>query len=153
MSRQNETTIPSLITNRQIPTINNEYFMSRQILNDDRIRSDEIIRNLNGATQNLLKNSFNSPIYSFADGGISTSPGLAFVSEGVHRAEAHVPLPDGRMIPVKINGGDNQTNSSIIINLYGTNNSNKITSGSEGDKLTTTQRQTIKNAGRLLVKY
>ncbi|NDV20823.1 tape measure protein [Pseudodesulfovibrio sp. JC047] len=40
----------------------------------------------------------------FADGGVSTSPGLAMVSEGRYRNEAHVPLPDGRTIPVTLDG-------------------------------------------------
>ena len=40
----------------------------------------------------------------FADGGVSNSPGLAMVSEGKYRNEAHVPLPDGRTIPVTIDG-------------------------------------------------
>lgn len=38
----------------------------------------------------------------FATGGISYGPQLAWVSEGAHTAEAHVPLPDGRRIPVAL---------------------------------------------------
>lgn len=48
----------------------------------------------------------------YADGGISYGPQLAMVSEGRYRAEAHVPLPNGRSIPVEFSGssgggGDN----------------------------------------------
>ena len=41
-------------------------------------------------------------IPGFATGGISYGPQLAWVSEGAHSAEAHVPLPDGRRIPVAL---------------------------------------------------
>ncbi|WP_236783921.1 phage tail tape measure protein [Azospirillum humicireducens] len=41
-------------------------------------------------------------IPGFATGGISYGPQLAWVSEGAHTAEAHVPLPDGRRIPVAL---------------------------------------------------
>lgn len=41
-------------------------------------------------------------IAGFATGGISYGPQLAWVSEGAHTAEAHVPLPDGRRIPVAL---------------------------------------------------
>nr|WP_321513135.1 tape measure protein [uncultured Pseudodesulfovibrio sp.] len=40
----------------------------------------------------------------FASGGVSYGPQLAMVSEGAYSAEAHVPLPDGRNIPVDIRG-------------------------------------------------
>ena len=46
-----------------------------------------------------------APVTGFADGGISYGPQLAYVSEGRYSAEAHVPLPDGRRIPVAIRGG------------------------------------------------
>lgn len=47
----------------------------------------------------------------FADGGISYGPQIAAVSEGRYSAEAHVPLPDGRSIPVTMQGrGDGATN-------------------------------------------
>lgn len=40
----------------------------------------------------------------YAAGGVATSPQLAVFGEG-SRPEAFVPLPDGRRIPVKMNGG------------------------------------------------
>jgi len=39
----------------------------------------------------------------YANGGISYGPQLAWVSEGAHAAEAHVPLPNGKSIPVELN--------------------------------------------------
>lgn len=44
------------------------------------------------------------PTGGFADGGVSTAPQMALVSEGRYRNEAHVPLPDGRTIPVSMGG-------------------------------------------------
>ena len=43
-----------------------------------------------------------SQLPGYADGGISHGPQLAWVSEGAHAAEAHVPLPNGKSIPVEI---------------------------------------------------
>jgi hypothetical protein len=40
----------------------------------------------------------------FANGGISTRPGLAMVSEGAYPTEAHIPMPNGRTIPVELRG-------------------------------------------------
>ena len=45
---------------------------------------------------------FASQLPGYADGGVSYGPQLAWVSEGAHAAEAHVPLPNGKSIPVEI---------------------------------------------------
>jgi tape measure domain-containing protein len=50
------------------------------------------------------KGLFGLGFLGFADGGVSNSPGLAMVSEGRYKEEAHVPLPDGRTIPVTLDG-------------------------------------------------
>lgn len=50
----------------------------------------------------------------FADGGISHGPQLAWVSEGRYAAEAHVPLPDGRSIPVTMQGGTGSPTSVTV---------------------------------------
>ena len=44
------------------------------------------------------------PLRKYASGGIATSPQLALYGEG-SRPEAYVPLPDGRTIPVTMQGG------------------------------------------------
>ncbi|PKR57506.1 tape measure protein [Thalassospira lohafexi] len=44
------------------------------------------------------------PLRKYASGGIATSPQLAMFGEG-STPEAYVPLPDGRNIPVKLEGG------------------------------------------------
>lgn len=58
------------------------------------------------------------PLNSYAGGGIANRPQLALFGEG-RMNEAYVPLPDGRNIPVKMQGGGGNT---YIINVYGTNN-------------------------------
>lgn len=63
----------------------------------------------------FVKNSFFTPnanaqfsalrgagLTGYATGGISYGPQVALVSEGRYPAEAHVPLPDGRRIPVSL---------------------------------------------------
>lgn len=59
--------------------------------------------NYGGASAVSLPNFGGLPGY--ANGGISSGPQLAMVSEGRYRHEAHVPLPNGRSIPVDLNGG------------------------------------------------
>jgi lambda family phage tail tape measure protein len=44
------------------------------------------------------------PLKKYANGGIATSPQLALYGEG-SKPEAYVPLPDGRRIPVAMQGG------------------------------------------------
>ena len=60
------------------------------------------------------------PLRSYARGGIASSPQAAIYAEG-DMNEAFVPLPDGRSIPVKMQGGGGST---IILNVSvnGSNN-------------------------------
>jgi hypothetical protein len=56
----------------------------------------------------------------YAAGGIATGPQLAMYGEG-SRPEAYVPLPDGRSIPVTMNGnGNNVKVDSINITVQNT---------------------------------
>lgn len=54
-------------------------------------------------------------VRGFAAGGISSGPQLAMVSEGAYREEAHVPLPDGRTIPVTLRGGGGNADLAAAI--------------------------------------
>lgn len=47
---------------------------------------------------------FGARLGGYANGGVSTYPQLAWVSEGAYAAEAHVPLPNGDSIPVVFSG-------------------------------------------------
>lgn len=53
-------------------------------------------------------------LQAFASGGIARGPTLALFGEG-RNAEAFVPLPDGRSIPVTMQGGGNGGDTNIFI--------------------------------------
>lgn len=54
------------------------------------------------------------PLNKYANGGVANSPQMAIYGEG-KRPEAYVPLPDGRTIPVTIDGGSAGGGTTIII--------------------------------------
>ena len=56
-------------------------------------------------------------VLGFANGGVSTGPQLAMVSEGRYMNEAHVPLPDGRNIPVTITSQNSGNNRELVREL------------------------------------
>lgn len=56
------------------------------------------------------------PLNKYAAGGIATSPQLALFGEG-RMPEAYVPLPDGRSIPVTMEGGGGSTNVVVNVNM------------------------------------
>ena len=58
------------------------------------------------------------PLNRYAGGGIANTPQMAIFGEG-SRPEAFVPLPDGRAIPVKIQGDMGGT--TVVNNYYSTN--------------------------------
>jgi len=55
------------------------------------------------------------PLNKYANGGIANSPQLAMFGEGAS-PEAYVPLPDGRNIPVKMQGQGGGNNITINVN-------------------------------------
>jgi len=54
------------------------------------------------------------PLKRYATGGIANSPQLAMFGEG-RTPEAYVPLPDGRSIPVTMQGGGQGVN--VVVNV------------------------------------
>jgi tape measure domain-containing protein len=59
------------------------------------------------------------PLRAYANGGIATGPQLALFGEG-RRPEAYVPLPDGRRIPVAMQGGGGSNNVvNVTVNAEG----------------------------------
>lgn len=62
------------------------------------------------------------PLHKYASGGIAKTPQMALFGEG-RLPEAYVPLPDGRSIPVTMDGatggGGVQNNISINVNVQG----------------------------------
>lgn len=59
------------------------------------------------------------PLKTYARGGIANSPQLAMFGEG-SRPEAYVPLPDGRRIPVAMQGGGGATTVNVSVDAKGT---------------------------------
>jgi len=59
------------------------------------------------------------PLMKYASGGIASSPQLAMFGEG-SRPEAFVPLPDGRRIPVAMQGGGSSTTVNVSVDAKGT---------------------------------
>jgi len=53
------------------------------------------------------------PLRKYAAGGVARSPQLALYGEG-SQAEAFVPLPDGRRIPVALEGGAPAVTVNVI---------------------------------------
>lgn len=62
----------------------------------------------------VMTNRGPMPLNRYAMGGIANRPQLALFGEG-RGPEAYVPLPDGRSIPVAMQGGGN--NSPVVINM------------------------------------
>lgn len=64
------------------------------------------------ASGGVMTGSGPLPLKRYASGGIASTPQLALFGEG-STAEAYVPLPDGRRIPVAMQGGGNV---QVIVN-------------------------------------
>ena len=56
------------------------------------------------------------PLRTYARGGVANSPQLAMFGEG-SQPEAFVPLPDGRRIPVAIQGGSGGGNATVNVSV------------------------------------
>jgi len=72
------------------------------------------------------------PLKKYASGGIANSPQLALYGEG-SKPEAYVPLPDGRRIPVAMQGGGGG-NTSVVVNVDASGSSVQGDSG-RGEQL------------------
>jgi tape measure domain-containing protein len=65
------------------------------------------------ATGGIMTGNGPVPLKKYANGGIARSPQLALFGEG-SQPEAFVPLPDGRRIPVAMQGGGG---TSVVVNV------------------------------------
>lgn len=68
----------------------------------------------NFATGGIMTAMGPMPLKRYAGGGIANSPQLAMFGEG-RQPEAYVPLPDGRSIPVTMQGGGQGVN--VVVNV------------------------------------
>lgn len=82
----------------------------------------------------IMTSSGAVPLRAYARGGVADSPQLAMFGEG-SMPEAYVPLPDGRSIPVSMEGGTGAGNiNNISINVAVDNKGSTTQSTSSGDK-------------------
>jgi lambda family phage tail tape measure protein len=96
------------------------------------------------------------PLKKYANGGIASTPQLALFGEG-SKPEAFVPLPDGRRIPVAMQGGGSSSNTNVTVNVDAKNTSVQGDSG-RGEQLARVVAQAVqaelikqKRPGGLLV--
>ena len=73
------------------------------------------------------------PLKKYASGGIASSPQLALYGEG-RRPEAYVPLPDGRRIPVAMQGGGGG-NTTVNVSVDASGNANVQGDQAQGKQL------------------
>ena len=66
----------------------------------------------------IMTNAGPPPLRAYANGGIASSPQLALFGEG-RMPEAYVPLPDGRRIPVAMQGGGGSNVVNVTVNAEG----------------------------------
>jgi len=86
------------------------------------------------ANGGIAKGGFRSAAY--AKGGIATQPTVGLVGEGRHN-EAIVPLPDGKSIPVSMNGGgqNNNVTVNVAIDSNGQASQTEQSDGQQGANL------------------
>lgn len=78
------------------------------------------------ANGGVMTSAGEMPLRKYAAGGIANTPQLAMFGEG-STPEAYVPLPDGRNIPVKMQGGGGSTNN-VTVNVSVDGNNSKVSS-------------------------
>lgn len=83
------------------------------------------------------------PLKRYATGGIASTPQLAMFGEG-SQPEAFVPLPDGRTIPVTMNGGGSTNNVTVNVSVDGSNASTEA-SGTEAAHLGNAISKAVQN--------
>jgi len=103
------------------------------------------------ANGGVMTSSGSMPLKAYSSGGIANSPQLALFGEG-RMPEAYVPLPDGRSIPVTMNGGSGgaPVNVNVVVNAQTgqTDSNDQGTFGRLGAAIGAAVRQEIINQTR-----
>lgn len=74
------------------------------------------------ANGGIMSSKGNMPLNYYSSGGIANSPQMAVFGEG-RMAEAYVPLPDGRSIPVSMKGGGGGSVFKVNVSVDASGNS------------------------------
>jgi hypothetical protein len=85
------------------------------------------------------------PLRKYAGGGVANSPQLALFGEG-RMNEAFVPLPDGRSIPVSLNGGNSGVTVNVINNANGTETTTRERQTAQGREIDVIIEQKVRKA-------
>ena len=98
-----------------------KYFNSGSTMSDTTVGSGfgDIGSFMNFADGGIMSEYGRVPLRMYADGGIANRPQMSVFGEG-SRPEAYVPLPDGRSIPVTMQGGGAPNIQLNIINQTST---------------------------------
>jgi lambda family phage tail tape measure protein len=91
------------------------------------------------ANGGIMTSAGSATLRRYSSGGIATTPQLAMFGEG-STPEAYVPLPDGRSIPVAMQGGQQQSGGNVTVN---------VNNNAGGATATATQR-TDSNGNRVI---
>lgn len=86
------------------------------------------------------------PLRRYASGGIADTPQLAMFGEG-RTPEAYVPLPDGRRIPVAMQGGS-RGDTNVTVNVGGSNASPQLIAATVAMAVEESQRRIYGDADR-----
>jgi len=82
------------------------------------------------ANGGIMTSAGSLPLNTYANGGVANRPQLALFGEG-KTPEAYVPLPDGRNIPVKMQGGGGGSN--VVVNVVNNAGNAKATAQERQD--------------------
>lgn len=98
------------------------------------------------ANGGVMTSDGSMPLRMYANGGVARSPQLAMFGEG-SKPEAYVPLPDGRSIPVTMQGsGGNVNNISVNVAVDNKGNAQTNTGGANSEEYTQKLGIAISNA-------
>lgn len=88
------------------------------------------------ANGGIMSSSGNIPLNTYANGGIANSPQLAIFGEG-RLNEAYVPLPDGKSIPVNMNGqiSGGAAPVTLQVNIQGSPTTPKVNASQNGSRM------------------
>jgi lambda family phage tail tape measure protein len=100
--------------------------------------------NYNFADGGIMTDKGSLPLHRYSSGGVAKSPQMALFGEA-SKAEAYVPLPDGRSIPVTMKGGSGDgVNINMTVNVSGQKETSNIESTQQvGKQLGTMIKQSV----------
>lgn len=154
-SKETENIVTTTIFGKTLSSATGELFAFGAALAAQKVAN--VVPNANGG---IMTSKGPLPLKTYANGGIARTAQVAIFGEG-RQPEAYVPLPDGRTIPVTINGGGmgesgsvggNNINISINVSNHneGGSSENSSTEGDSSQQATNMKK--LANNIKLMVK-